>query len=154
VTGVVVVDSPEEVDDDDVELEVVDVLAVELLVVPGIVLALMAPNRPTPMTALIAAPVVSRLRRRMAASRARTLAWVVSLVSMGVSLDAASKSRLRGSWDIAEKNGLAWRLDTPPMLAPAVIRRDRNPRVPAHQHRWVHSWSPRPHSSGDRAGRS
>jgi hypothetical protein len=78
VTGVVEELSPDEVlvDDED-EADVV-----EVVVVPGIVLALMAPKRPTPMTALIAAPVVSRLRRRMAASRARTLAWVVSLFSM------------------------------------------------------------------------
>jgi hypothetical protein len=75
VTGVVEELSPD-------ELLVVDDDEAEVVVVPGIVLALMAPNRPTPMTALIAAPVVSRLRRRMAASRARTLAWVVSLFSM------------------------------------------------------------------------
>jgi hypothetical protein len=81
VTGVVVVASPDEVEDD-VDVEVADALAVELLAVPGIVLALMAPNSPTPATALIAAQVVSRFRRRMAASRARTLAWVVSWVSM------------------------------------------------------------------------
>jgi hypothetical protein len=79
VTGVVEELSPDEVlVDDAAEAEVV-----EAVVVPGIVLALMAPNRPTPMTALIAAPVVNRLSRRMAASRARTLAWVVSLFSMG-----------------------------------------------------------------------
>lgn len=74
-TGVVEVLSPDDVlavEDDEVEA----------LVVPGIVFALIAPNRPTPMTALIAAPVVSRLRRRMAASRAPILAWVVSLFSM------------------------------------------------------------------------
>jgi hypothetical protein len=81
VTGVVVVASPDEVEDD-VEVEVADALAVELLAVPGIVLALMAPNSPTPATALIAAQVVRRFRRRIAASRARTLAWVVSWVSM------------------------------------------------------------------------
>jgi hypothetical protein len=79
VTGVVDVVSPDEVllveEDDEAD-------AVEALAVPGIVFALMAPNRPTPMTALIAAPVVSRLRRRMAASRARTLASVVSPFSM------------------------------------------------------------------------
>jgi hypothetical protein len=80
-TGVLDDCKPDEVlvDDD----EAVAVLAVELLVVPGIVLALSAPNRPTPTSALTAAPVVSRLRRRMAASRARTRSWVVSLISMG-----------------------------------------------------------------------
>jgi hypothetical protein len=83
VTGVVDDCSPDEVlVEDEEEDEVVEVLAVELLVVPGIVFALNAPNRPTPTSALTAAPVVSRLRRRMAASRARTLSWVVSLISM------------------------------------------------------------------------
>ena len=107
-TGVVDVPSPDDVlADEDDEAEVL-----ELVAVPGSVFALMTPNRPTPMTALMAAPVVSRLRRRMAASRARTLAWIVSLVSMVVSLDAASKSRLRGSWDMAEKNGAGRRLVT------------------------------------------
>jgi hypothetical protein len=72
-----------------------------VLAVPGIVLALTAPNSPTPATALIAAHVVRRFNRRMAASRARTLAWVVSWVSMTVSLDPLSKPRLRGSWDVA-----------------------------------------------------
>jgi hypothetical protein len=90
VTGVVDVAKPDEVlvDEDD------EAVAVEVVAVPGIVLALMAPKRPTPMTALMAAPVVSRLRRRMAASRARTLAWVVSLVSMRVSVAVRTKSRL------------------------------------------------------------
>jgi hypothetical protein len=81
VTGVVIVASPDEVEDD-AEVEEDDALAVEVLALPGIVLALIAPNSPTPATALIAAHVVRRFRRRMAASRARTLAWVVSLVSM------------------------------------------------------------------------
>jgi hypothetical protein len=75
----------------DEEVEEVEVPAVELVVVPGIVDALTAPNRPTPITALNAAPVVSRLSRRMAASRARTLSWVVSMVSMRVSVALASK---------------------------------------------------------------
>ena len=66
----------------EVDEEVVDVLAVAPLAVPGIVWALMAPRTPTPTSALTAAPVVSRLRRRMAASRARTLSWIVSLISM------------------------------------------------------------------------
>lgn len=99
-TGVVVVASPDEVlvdDEDEEDVVVVEVLAVELLAVPGIVLALMAPNRPTPMTALIAAPVVSRFSRRIAESRARTLAWIVSFFSMTVSLDPPSKPSLRGS---------------------------------------------------------
>ncbi len=82
VTGVVDVCRPEEVlVDDEEEEEAVEVLAVELLVVPGTVCALITPNRPTPTSALTAAPVVSRLRRRMAASRARTLSWVLSLIS-------------------------------------------------------------------------
>ena len=77
----VVVASPDEVEDD-VAVEVADALAVEVLAVPGIVLALIAPNRATPTSELMAAPVVRRVRRRMAPSRARTLAWVVSWVSM------------------------------------------------------------------------
>jgi hypothetical protein len=81
----------EAVVDDEVDDEAV---AVEVFAVPGIVLALMAAKRPTPRSELMAAPVVSRLSRRMAASRARTLAWVVSLVSMPVSVGARTKSRL------------------------------------------------------------
>jgi hypothetical protein len=81
VTGVVDDCRPDEVLVDDEDEAVVDVPAV-VLVVPGIVYALNAPRRATPATALTAAPVVSRLRRRMAASRARTLSWVVSLISM------------------------------------------------------------------------
>ena len=95
--GEVVVDDGELVD----AAEAVDLL--EVVAEPGMVLAPMAPNSPTPMTALIAAPVVRRFNRRMAASRARTLACVVSLVSMAVSLDAASKSALRESWELAVK---------------------------------------------------
>jgi hypothetical protein len=81
VTGVVDDCSPEDEllveveDEDDVAVEV---LAVALLEVPGMVFALIAANRPTPTRALTAAPVVKRLRRRMAASRARTLACIVS----------------------------------------------------------------------------
>ena len=93
--GEVVLDDGELVD----AAEAVDLL--EVVAEPGMVLAPMAPNSPTPMTALIAAPVVRRFNRRMAASRARTLACVVSLVSMAVSLDAASKSALRESWELA-----------------------------------------------------
>jgi hypothetical protein len=59
----------------------VEVLEVELLVDPGMVCALIAPNTPTPIRALAAAPVVSRLRRRIAASRARIRAWIMSLAS-------------------------------------------------------------------------
>jgi hypothetical protein len=99
---VVVVASPDEVlveddDEEDVVVVLVDVPADELLAVPGIVLALMAPNMPTPMTAVIAAPVVSRFSRRRAESRARTRAWIVSFFSMTVSLDPPSKPSLRGS---------------------------------------------------------
>ena len=91
-TGVVEDCSPAEVlVDVEEEVEVVEASAVELVLVPGMVYALTAPNRPTPITALNAAPVVSRLSRRMAASRARTLSWVVSLVSMRVSVALASK---------------------------------------------------------------
>jgi len=68
--------------EDEEEVEVVEVLAVEVLVAPGIVWALTAPSTPTPTSALTAAPVVSRLRRRRAASRARTLSWIVALISM------------------------------------------------------------------------
>jgi hypothetical protein len=85
-----------ELDEDElVELDV-EVLEVEV-VVPGIVYALIAPSTPTPTTALTTAPMVRRLSRRIAASRARTLAWVVSLVSMGAILAAASESSLRGT---------------------------------------------------------
>jgi len=83
VTGVVEDCSPDEVlVDDEEEVTVVEAPAVELVLVPGIVYALTAPNRPTPMTALTAAPVVSRFSRRIAASRARTLSWIVSLISI------------------------------------------------------------------------
>ena len=82
-TGVVEDCSPDEVlVDDEEEVTVVEAPAVELVLVPGIVYALTAPNRPTPMTALTAAPVVSRFSRRIAASRARTLSWIVSLISI------------------------------------------------------------------------
>jgi hypothetical protein len=91
VTGVVDDCSPDEALIDEEVAEVLEALAVALVLVPGIVYALTAPNRPTPMTALSAAPVVSRLRSRMAASRARTLSWVVSLVSMRVSVALASE---------------------------------------------------------------
>jgi hypothetical protein len=60
-----------ELDKDELEL-VADVLAV-VEVVPGIVYALTAVSIPTPATAANAIPVVSRLSRRIAASRARTL---------------------------------------------------------------------------------
>jgi hypothetical protein len=66
-------------DEDDVAVEV---LAVAVFEVPGMVCAPIAANTPTPSSALKAAPVVSRLRRRMAASRARTLACVVSSCSI------------------------------------------------------------------------
>jgi hypothetical protein len=80
---VVDVCSPAEllVEDDDDVVEV-DVLELDVLAVPGMVCALIAPSKPTPTTALTAAPAVSRLSRRIAASRARTLSWIVSLVSM------------------------------------------------------------------------
>jgi hypothetical protein len=95
VTGVVDDCSPDDellvdvddVDDDDEDVDpavevVVEVAAVALVALPGMVCALTAANTPTPSRALTAAPVVSRFRRRMAASRARTLAWVVSSCSM------------------------------------------------------------------------
>jgi hypothetical protein len=94
VTGVVDDWSPDEVlvEVDEEEVDVVEALAVALVVVaPGIVWALTAPKRPTPITALIAAPVVNRLSRRIAASRARTRSWVVSLVSTLVSVALASE---------------------------------------------------------------
>jgi hypothetical protein len=92
VTGVVDDCSPDEellvevADEEELDDEVVEALAVALLEVPGMVFALIAANRPTPTRALTAAPVVRRLRRRMPASRARTLACIVSnLVSNLVS---------------------------------------------------------------------
>jgi hypothetical protein len=94
-TGDVLVDADEALVDD----EAADLLAV--VADPRIVLAPMVPNRPTPIRALIAAPVVRRFSRRMAASRARTLACVVSLVSMAVSLEVAAKSALRETWELA-----------------------------------------------------
>ncbi|MHB8687366.1 MAG: hypothetical protein ACYDB4_09265 [Candidatus Dormibacteraceae bacterium] len=72
-------DGDEAPDEEDVS---VDVLAVAPVDAPGMVCALIVANRPTPRRALRAAPVVRRLRRRMAASRARTLACVVSSVSI------------------------------------------------------------------------
>lgn len=74
------------VDDDpspvlvDVDVEVVVLALCEVVVMPGMVEALTAANTPTPASAPTAAPVVSLLSRRKAASRARTLFWV--LVSM------------------------------------------------------------------------
>jgi hypothetical protein len=82
VTGVVDDCSPDEVMVVEEDEDVVELLAVEVLAVPGIVWAPTAPSMPTPTSALTAAPVVSRLRRRMAASRARTLSWIVSSISM------------------------------------------------------------------------
>jgi hypothetical protein len=83
VTGVVDDCSPDDevLVEDEEEVDVA-VLAVAVLVVPGIVWALTAPSTATPTSALTAAPVVSRLSRRIAASRARTLSWIVSLISM------------------------------------------------------------------------
>ena len=78
-TGVVDDWSP---DEEDVDVAVVAVVAVDVVEVPGIVCALIAPSTPTPTSAVTAAPVVSRWRRRIAASRARTLSWIVSPVSM------------------------------------------------------------------------
>jgi hypothetical protein len=82
VTGVVDDCSPDEVMVVEEDEDVVELLAVEVLAVPGIVWALTAANTPTPTSALTAAPVVSRLRKRMAALRARTLSWIVSSISM------------------------------------------------------------------------
>ena len=65
-----------EVDEDELAL-VADVVAV-VDVVPGIVYALTAVSMPTPATAANAIPVVSRLSRRIAASRARTLDCVLA----------------------------------------------------------------------------
>jgi hypothetical protein len=63
-----------------VEVEVVVLALCEVVVMPGMVEALTAPNTPTPASAPTAAPVVSRLSWRSAASRARILFWM--LVSM------------------------------------------------------------------------
>jgi hypothetical protein len=77
---------------DEVEL-VVAVLAVcEVAVVPGMVDALTAPSTPTPASAPTATPVVSRLSRRKAASRARILSWV--LLSTGAVLPRPLKRLL------------------------------------------------------------
>jgi hypothetical protein len=95
VTGVVEDCSPDkellvevEVEDElaDDDVVVVEVLAVALFEAPGRVFALIAANRPTPTRALTAAPVVRRLRRRMASSRARTLACLVSSLVSWVSM--------------------------------------------------------------------
>jgi hypothetical protein len=145
------VPSPDDVlvDEDD-EADVLE--ALELVAVPGIVFALMAPNRPTPMTALMAAPVVSRLRRCMAASRACTLACVVSLVSMAVSVVAASKPRLRGSWELAKKNVAGRTLVTAFSIHFGACR-PRSSGAPRAAHS-IDFEACRPRSSGDRAGRS
>jgi hypothetical protein len=81
----------EEVLDDDVlddELEVdepvpdpVAEFEVAAEAVPGIVVALITASTPTPATADIATPVVSRFSVRIAWSRARTLASLAALVS-------------------------------------------------------------------------
>jgi len=62
-------------------LAVVDELdpVVDAEVVPGIVAALTAPNRPTPATAARAAAVVIRFSSRSARSRARMRLSVVSM---------------------------------------------------------------------------
>ena len=74
----------DEEDDDEPEELVFDVALVDAVVddwfddadVPGMVAALSTANTPTPANAPSAAPVVKRLRRRIAASRDRILAWV------------------------------------------------------------------------------
>jgi hypothetical protein len=80
---------------DEVELEVAVLAVCDVVVAPGIVYALTAPSTPTPASAPAATPVVSRLSMRNAASRARSLFWV--LLSMGVMVAAASETSLRGS---------------------------------------------------------
>jgi hypothetical protein len=67
-------------DEEELDVEVVVLALCEVVVMPGMVEAPTAPNTPTPASAPTAAPVVSRLSRRKAASRARILFWV--LVSM------------------------------------------------------------------------
>jgi hypothetical protein len=75
------------VDDDpspvlvDVGVEVVVLALCEVVVMPGMVDALTAPKTPTPASAPMAAPVVSRLSRRNAASRARILSWVLPFMA-------------------------------------------------------------------------
>jgi len=59
-----------------VEVEVI-LLVVGDVVVPGMVDALTAPRTPTLANAATAAPVVRRLSRRNAASRARILSWIL-----------------------------------------------------------------------------
>jgi hypothetical protein len=104
VTGVVDDCSPDakllvEVEDELDDDVAVEVLAVALLEAPGTVFALIAAKTPTPTRALTAAPVVSRLRRRMAASRARTLACVVSSCSMVL----VSAPPLNVKWELPVK---------------------------------------------------
>jgi hypothetical protein len=77
---------------EEVEVEVVVLALCEVAVMPGMVAALTAPNTPTPASAPTAAPVVSRLSRRNAASRARILFWV--LVSMALVLTRPLKHLL------------------------------------------------------------
>jgi len=79
--------------DDEVEEvdEVFDACDVD---VPGMVAALTAANTATPANAPTAAPTVRRCSKRNAASRARTLAWVGLVISMGPSLPEGAKPYL------------------------------------------------------------
>ena len=87
--------SPDVEDVDEAELEVAVLAVCELVVAPGMVDALTAPSTPTPASAPTPTPVVKRLSRRNAASRARTLSWV--FLSMGASVAAAAETSLRES---------------------------------------------------------
>src|SRR6266850_2109272 len=87
--------SPDVEDVDEAELEVAVLAVCELVVAPGMVDALTAPSTPTPASAPTPTPVVKRLSRRNAASRARTLSWV--FLFMDASFAAASETSLRES---------------------------------------------------------
>jgi hypothetical protein len=76
----------------DVDVEVVVPALCGVVVMPGMVAALTAPNTPTPASAPTAAPVVSRLSKRNAASRARILFLV--FVSMALVLTRPLKHLL------------------------------------------------------------
>jgi hypothetical protein len=85
------------------ELEVVELEELEVVVaavpddeaaVPGIVRALTVPKMPTPATAAKAMPVVSRLSRDRALSRARILASEGFVCSMLVRMLPPSQSSM------------------------------------------------------------
>jgi hypothetical protein len=70
---------------------------------PGIVAALTALKAPRPATAVIAAPTVSRLSVRRAASRARILSSVLSVLPMATSVGATSQPYVGNCCEVPEK---------------------------------------------------